>query len=136
MWLSISESKNLSLTGLGFTHGYSDFIQNSFFVSSANRGWGTWGTELGFGFAIIYWGYIGAIIFHFLIFKLAFNIMRVIKKINNKIAFSFGLCVSIVIFTNFIVYTFFGGSMLNLINIAFLLALFNNSFYLFEASEV
>jgi hypothetical protein len=96
---------------------------------------GTWGTELGFGFALIYWGYIGAIIFHFLIFKLAFNIMRVIKKINNKIAFSFGLSVSTVIFTNFIIYTFFAGSILNLINIAFLLAFFNSSVYLFQESN-
>ena len=132
IWLSISENKGLIYTGLGFVHGYSDFIQNTAFLSSSNKGFGTWGTELGFGFALIYWGYFGAMIFHFIIFKLALNIMRFIKNIKNSVSFSIGLSVSIVIFTNFIVYTFFSAAMLNLINIAFLLSLFNNSIKLFE----
>lgn len=132
IWLSISENKGLIYTGLGFVHGYSDFVQNSPFILSSNKAWGTWGTELGFGFALIYWGYIGTVIFHLIIFKMTFGIMGIIKILRNNIAFSFGLSISIVILTNFVVYTFFSSAMLNMINIAFLLALFNSSVRLFN----
>jgi hypothetical protein len=135
IWLDLSDKMGLQYTGLGFAHGYSGFIQGMNFMPSEYSS-GAWGTEMGIGFALIYWGYIGTIAFHILIFKLAFNLMNVLRNIKNKLTFSIGISVSICILINFIFITWASSSILYLINIAFFLSFFNTSIRIFEINNI
>jgi hypothetical protein len=126
---SIVKKMGLIYTGLGFPHGYSDFINSFYFLQSDI---GSWGSETGIGMALIYFGYIGAAAFHFLIFIIVYDILKRLKTIENKLAFSIGLSLAIVILTNFIFITWASPYIMNFINLAFFLSFFNASVNIFE----
>lgn len=98
-WFTLLQRLNLEYTGLGFAHGQSSYMYSLLATMPGSQTSGAWGVESAIMGYILYFGYIGSIIWITILIFLIHKISQSIKFAKDNLSLVFGFTVVVTLFS-------------------------------------